>query len=337
MSEAHHAITIGINSYPEFPPLQGAENDAIDFHEWVISPRGGNVPSANAELILSSGKTRRDARPTAEQIDDAFERLHIIARRKGRVGSRLYLFFAGHGFSQDLDETALLMANASEIYTHHLAGRRYAQWFQTAAYFDEVVLFMDCCRQNYPKVILRHPPWPRVENPEAAQVLFFYGFSTYWRGSSHERQFEDGRVHGLFSRTLVQGLWGNAANEQGKISSRSLQAYIESNLPPLSEGVPAQVPRFELGPDSIMFGYVQRPDFPVLLQVSGSSEPLVIKDGKLREIEGGAWERTPEGWRVRLPRGLYQAQVGGMSELFEVKGLEGEQPIRIGGAGHGHP
>jgi len=336
VAEDDYAISVGINNYPEFTSLQGAENDAVDFHDWVTSSQGGGLPSANAELILSSGTTRKDARPTAEQIDEAFEHLHAIARQRGWVGRRLYLFFAGHGFSQDLDETALLMANASELLLgYHLAGRRYAQWFQAASYFNEVVLFMDCCRKNYPKVFLRHPPWPKVDNPEAGRVSFAYGFSTYWRGSSHERQFDDGRFHGLFSRTLLNGLRGAATDEHGQISSESLKSYVLNNLPPLPDGVPAQVPRFEMSPEPILFGHRPRPDFPVLLQVDGVSGPLSLKDGSYQEVAGSQRMQTLDGWRIRLPRGMYRAEVGGASVLFEVEGGEGEKLVRIGGAVYG--
>ena len=48
-------------------------------------------------------------------------------------------------------QTALLMANADGDHTgaiYHILGQYTANWFYKAKYFEEVILLMDCCREN---------------------------------------------------------------------------------------------------------------------------------------------------------------------------------------------
>ena len=108
-NDKDYAVVIGIKDYPAFDadnPLTGPENDAQAFYDWLISADGGDVPSANVELIISSKcgspfADARTARPIVNEIQNAFENLQDIAARnedKGngyRVGRRLYIYMSG--------------------------------------------------------------------------------------------------------------------------------------------------------------------------------------------------------------------------------------------------
>jgi len=111
MAKDDWAIAVGVKSYfdPDLGGLEGPENDANEFHKWVVSRDGGAVPRGQAQLILSSMyhppfQSASDAMPTAEAVKAAFDHLRSIAdenqkKENGRVvGRRLYLFFSGHGF-----------------------------------------------------------------------------------------------------------------------------------------------------------------------------------------------------------------------------------------------
>src|SRR5471030_1970768 len=128
MAKGDWAIVVGIKSYadPGLAGLEGPENDAKEFHDWVVSDAGGGVPKDQAKLIRSSDygppfTSAATAMPTQEAIKAAFDHLMTMAdanaaKGLGRVvGDRLYLFFSGHGFAPDQDDglTALLTANAS--------------------------------------------------------------------------------------------------------------------------------------------------------------------------------------------------------------------------------
>ena len=163
-----HAIVVGITKYPGISDLEGPENDARWFHGWLI--KKNLVSKDNAALIVSSdfkpmkstATLARHALPSTAAVDSAFERLLALGGDEGVVGDRLYLFFSGHGFAQTLDEAALLMSNC-DLQTgatgHHVNAVRYADFFAMSAYFNEVVLFMDCCRDDLVQVPARLPPW----------------------------------------------------------------------------------------------------------------------------------------------------------------------------------
>jgi Caspase domain len=250
MAAEDYAIVVGITHYPGINNLKGAENDAGRFYEWLIAADGGAVPEEQAKLILSRhydppASTRQDAKPIAQDIISLFERLidKGEANETKRTGRRLYIFLAGHGFSPlgyadlpGIEEAALLMANAQSprYMGYHIPGRGYALWFITSALFDEVVLFMDCCRDNYTRVSAAFPPWLPLDNNRAQKVRPFYGFATEWSRKSRERIIVDGgEVRGLFTWSLLKGLQGNARDKDGCLTSGSLKRFVHNFLPTL--------------------------------------------------------------------------------------------------------
>jgi hypothetical protein len=120
----HFAVCVGINHYPEFRPLNGAENDAIRFSKWLLNPDEGGLPADQVETILldpgedRSRLHRLNAKPSRDQV---FHWLSVFQRRfKQRLDddpyawdtSRLYIYLSGHGLSSDIQDAALLLANA---------------------------------------------------------------------------------------------------------------------------------------------------------------------------------------------------------------------------------
>src|SRR5436305_1359622 len=106
------AIVVGIKSYfdPGLAGLEGPENDAREFYDWVVSADGGAVPKAQAQCILSSDyhppfASAAAAMPTAEAIKGAVDHLRSIADANVNAenalgctgGKRFYLFFSCHG------------------------------------------------------------------------------------------------------------------------------------------------------------------------------------------------------------------------------------------------
>src|SRR6185295_15690419 len=211
MAGDNYAIVAGINHYPGIVDLKGPENDAQWFHDWLI--RNKLLDKSRAKLILSSdfqqpgGPTECfECLPDIAVIDRAFERLLKAGSGSGKVGGRLYLFFAGHGFGPDLNSSALLSSYADMIVGttgHHINGVQYADWFATAAYFDEIVLFMDCCRDPMPRAPDRKPPWQAIQNGRAARVKRFYGLATKWAKKAREATASNGAIHGYFTQALM--------------------------------------------------------------------------------------------------------------------------------------
>ena len=216
------AIVVGIRRYPELGDLNGPENDARAFHEWVTSPAGGAVSKNQAKLLLSSGfpppVIPRDALPSDREVHALFEMLDDIAVQnqengKGlQVGRRLYLF-PGHGCAPKFEESAILMANATRRRVYHIPGKPSADWFYRSGYFREIALFMDCCREPYENVVLHLPSWIDLTLPDIVdKSRRFYGFGTKWSRRAREKEFPDnsGTYRGVFTLALLDGLRGAA-------------------------------------------------------------------------------------------------------------------------------
>ena len=54
MAQDDHAVVVGITTYPGFKSLEGSENDAHAFIDWLKDPAKGDVPVANIAFRLTS-------------------------------------------------------------------------------------------------------------------------------------------------------------------------------------------------------------------------------------------------------------------------------------------
>lgn len=347
------AIIVGIQVYPDpaFIDLGGPENDARSFRKWLISPKGGNIWAENVSLILSSNYLQpfantRKAKPTAKRIKDEFKKLKAISDEnkslgKGRkIGRRLYLYFAGHGcapLNPTSDEALLLTANASSTSLgENIPGKSYADFHLWGTYFDEVVLFMDCCRE-----VLHQAPFLPLEIRagninEALAGRIFYGFATKWSLKAREKPF-NGQVQGLFTTVLLDGLWGAAANPQdGRVTVRSLKNYIYNTWKSyLTPEELAQEPDLRFLPDNeaveeaFVFATVPVPTFPVSIEfpMELQGKEVVIRNHDFQVVHHTII--TAEPWRVELKKGKYLLDPEeGQSFPFDVIGI-GEKHVRF--------
>src|SRR5262245_20513430 len=102
MPPKDHAIVVGIRRCPALGDLNGPENDARDFEQWLLDPAGGDVPPANVRRILSSdfapNANPLDDKPTTAELESAFDALYDRGDQNGgKTGRRLYVYLAGHG------------------------------------------------------------------------------------------------------------------------------------------------------------------------------------------------------------------------------------------------
>jgi hypothetical protein len=227
MGAKDYAIVVGITKYPDLTPLDGPVEDAEDFVKWLRDPRGGNVPDANIKKIVTSpnpppGKPR----PKREDVDDELDAIYKLGVQNDKVGDRLYFYFAGHGFATSIQDAALLMANASSgTPGYNISGRPYADYFRTAAFFKEVVLFMDCCRENY-FAKPTEPPYEKIVGDKAG--LRYYGFATQWSRSTREGPWgPKGEKRGIFTLTLLDALRTKVPRDaKGQVSGAELAGYV---------------------------------------------------------------------------------------------------------------
>ncbi|HZH76968.1 MAG TPA: caspase family protein [Archangium sp.] len=230
------AIVVGISHYPELGNLEGPDNDARAFRDWLLEKAG--VPPEQVLGFLSSdfesARRAQDARPTAENIESLFEQLISLGEEneqrgsRHRVGRRLYIYLAGHGFMSGDGYPSLLTANARRRVHHHIPGWIYASYLAQAGYFDELLLFVDCSLLGPFQTAPRVPPYmPREDSPSRAKV--FRAFSTI-PPPHREHRTPDGRVQGVFTQALLAALNGRASDERGRITSTTLGNYLREGI-----------------------------------------------------------------------------------------------------------
>jgi hypothetical protein len=265
-------------------------------------------------------------------VDDAFRDLATEAFASGRIGDRLYIFMAGHGFAPaasfgpDLDDAALLMANADiQTLGLHVPGGPYANWFRAAAAFDEILLFMDCCRDDFGRTPVHYPPFADKVEPGGANVRTLYAYATKWSYSAREKIIDKGEVRGVFSYALMEGLRGGAA-ENCVVTGASLEKYVFSRLPKLVGGTSYQEPRFYYEKQRDI-NIVRTPVQTTAVNISWSNLPPGATI-ELSRANAGVIEQHLVGldtkWQVSLSIGVYKLQVPGTAvrKLFEVVGEE---------------
>ncbi len=345
MANEDWAVVVGVRLYPALSNLDGPEIDANGFYEWLISTNGGAVPAEQIALILSSQfpavNIATHAEPTHLRVQEVFDDLQDVAEKnhqagKGyRVGRRLYIYLSGHGCAPRFDDAALLMANATRLRVgYHILGKLYANWFLRSNFFDEAVLFMDCCRESYPQTPPNIPPYIDITGSDAVdKAKKFYGFGTKWSRLSRERPMEDGKVHGVFTWALLKGLQGEACDpETGQVTAATLGNYLYNNMKAFLTAEDLADPDVPKEPDlefdnnpthPIVFATVPVPQYPVTINLPANTA------GKQVEVINNRLQRvasilaTPPVWQLHLKRGTYLAQIldGGLqTPAFEVTG-----------------
>src|SRR5204863_956098 len=346
MGAKDYAIVVGISKYPALGDLVGPEADARDFHAWLIDPQGGAVPEANVTLLLSSNypvAAQLKAKPQVADIEAVFDDFYVKGREESVVGDRLYLYFAGHGFAPSLEDAALLMANAARGMTgYHIPGRKYANWFRQAAFFKEVVLILDCCRENYQLSAVRNVPYEQLNGDPPATP--FFAFATQWSRAAREGPWGDaGAMRGLFTLALLAGLRGGAARDaNGQIAGDALESFVFNfvrkrfteggdqaehpdpefsydKMKPLVFGAPAAAPGAAV-PLAAGDAYVVR----IAIQNGDAGKKLTLSTNGRPDIAPAV--QQPDKWEWHLDMaGLYKVtRSDGKSKLFEVIGEKKE-------------
>ena len=351
------AIVVGVSKYPGISNLDGSENDASDFRAWLIDPSGGAVPSDQVRLILSSqfpDPANVDiATPTNAEVERSFEWLDDVAeqnRQNGigrKVGRRLYLYFSGHGYAPSRNDAALLMANATPRRSgNHIAGRLWAEWVYESGYFEEIALFMDCCRDSYTTVGMRPVHLNRVLNNNGIQDRKrFYAYGTQWDRKAWERLNPiDNKVHGIFTTALLSGLRGQAADmSSGLITASSLKSYLYQNMSHFLTAEERANPDIGKDPhiddhtnpvEPMVFAEIALPDVKkVKVTIHVGPSDVGKQAGIFGNDESNPTETidaVPELWEVELANGLYEVRLeSGASKLFKVNASSESQDVRL--------
>jgi hypothetical protein len=187
---------------------------------------------------------------------------------------------------------------------------------RAAVFSGEVVLFMDCCRNDYTRAPLMDPVYEKRTSMQPARVC--YGFATKWSRAARERPLaQTGVVRGLFTLVLLEGLRGAAPRDsQGNVTGATLKAYVLNELPKRFGTGEFQEPQI-LADDPVVFPApaAKVPDFHVRVTLSpaNTGKPVELLDGALKPIPGNKPSPDRWEWHVSSP-GLYQVRVAGGPE-----------------------
>src|SRR2546423_7360147 len=352
MKQSDYAVVVGIAHYPLFhADLGGPVNDAQHFVEWLVTEEDQGGAGVPAEHVTTSvvpvpapdsnhleAADGQDPLPIVENILAAFENLREKVQglhREGGSEERLYIFLAGHGFSVDteqlgIEEPVLLMSNAEQGFWPHFAGHYCAEWFVKSGLFQEVVLFMDCCRNepliNFP---LSLPSWGTSTDQTRAKK--FYGFATKWAQKSRE-QIIDGMTQGVFTWSLLKALRGDVTDSEGRVTEKELKGSIYNSVRKLLANGQApgsgefQDPDFA-GDDDWVFAQLaskQAPTATVQIDFGQLSPETNIEliDASHNTIEKHMPQDRP--WQTHLSPGFYLLQVStsGQRKFFDVTGSD---------------
>lgn len=216
MGMADWALCVGIGTYTKsstLVDLPGALNDARAIYDWIVDPAGGAVPAERAKLILSHAPQNEDAPiPPADSIEGFLRARYrdaqasLLRGDEFVAGRRLWLYFSGHGigFPEFDNDTGLLGADAIPTLRDfpHVAGKAWAEVFRATKAFDEVVLFMDCCRLNMNRTALRKPAVQSfVADPEGKMMA---AFAVSPSKAAYEVSSQDGVPRGKFTLALEE-------------------------------------------------------------------------------------------------------------------------------------
>jgi formylglycine-generating enzyme required for sulfatase activity len=229
-----YAVVIGINHYPHLSNLWGAEEDARRFGEWLTSPAGGNLPSQNVNLLLSSSylvQSPIQARPRLEDVENALDVL-IQDVEEGKRIRRLYFYVSGFCSQSSTSDIALLMADADiKRPGYSLPIEEYRRFFEAWGHVDELLFFVDCQPGTLVRSPVAPPPWALLKAPKVVpRMLYAYSVSEQYRGQ--------------FTTVLLDGLRGHAVDLQRRVTSSSLRDYISNRFRQISTEVRAREPGF---------------------------------------------------------------------------------------------
>ncbi|MCE7029391.1 hypothetical protein [Jiella avicenniae] len=242
MNTDDHAVVIGVGRYPTLGgrspakanDLKGPDEDAKAVAAWLADPNGGGVPAANIQLVRSANYADpfdgHGPQPIENDIVQAFLTVADAIKQSGHPGRRLYIYAGGHGFSPERKRGALFTANADDLNRAHLYVSEYFNWFVNGASFAQYVLWFDACSSR-DRLFTPQPPsfLPRFA-PMVAKTVEMSAYAANFTQKAVENLI-DGRVRGVFTHSLLQGLSGKAVDPAtGAITTASLRNHLFNDM-----------------------------------------------------------------------------------------------------------
>jgi hypothetical protein len=289
-------LVVGVDHYPRFRSLQGAVADARRVHSWLCDPDGGGVAPENARLVVSRPEP---AAPLQDEIDDQLLALIDAAKAAGG-GRRLYFHFSGHGASSPNgagEDVALLLAKWSQSLERlALSTEEYRGGLGKMGLFEEIVVFLDCCRTAEAGAIGLPPTITfRPYNPWCATRMFI-AYATE-AGRSAFEVLDHELWQGVFTRCLLTILRRAPHGITAAELKRALEQEVEAS---------GQRPYVQNGLlDDSRFG--RRGEVPTLRVTFVRARGRVTLRNGARAVVA-AHDAGQGPWELQLEAGLYKLE-----------------------------
>ena len=328
------ALVIGVSDASPLDYIPGAVNGARAFHQWA------KALGYDAQLITD------DKRPVT--IARLRRELEKLLAGDSRI-HRLVVYFAGHGLIREAEQGLWLLSDWSrELRAVNVEGLR-----RRLGYYGvkQVAIFADACRSLPPDLdtadltadsVLGRGPEPRLTvMPVDKFVAAQDGTDTFMIPGPNP---EDDRC--LFSGVLLEALWGTKSAAfsrllRTKVTSRSLGAYLESEVPRVAASyrydvVPMVSPTFPED-DDVYFGdppgvtAPELPDWPPLRAVTLQSAARAREGarGKARASRPHERARRAEASARALEKKLRVQQRPNSFETRAGFAVDGEKVVAV--------
>jgi len=260
------ALVVAMGNYMELTPLRGPGPDAIRFCNWLREK--GGLKLENIKLVDND----EPGRPVNSDIRDALIKLGV--RMKKRRGRRLYFYYAGHGLGPSFNDVALVPADAAQdlLVETCLGLNQCIDFFVKTGFFDELVVFMDCCREREEVPTIGLPFSFKEPFEDAKQVNHFVLMAAGDGAKSFEvrtlTEEEESQFRGLMTSALIEGLSGapGAIDPDNNVTSASLSHYVATRVQEQARerGLPQAIDRPKPPAKEIVFYAVPADKIPTI-------------------------------------------------------------------------
>jgi hypothetical protein len=227
------------------------------------------------------------------------------------LGDRLYLFFAGHGY-HSTGNTAVFMANAwANNLGEAIPMQPLAEYLRSYAFFKEVVLIADACREQIDFAPDPYFTRKAVVSPNAGSVLRFDAYPCQVGVKTKEQLFK-GNYGGVLTNAFLTGVGGLAA-KNGVVRSDFLKYYMINAV----EQKLANTPEITCNEEATAFPITAAPDQTTRLTVKAAQGApagvVTLVDGK--SLAAVAAQDLAAGPLVQdVPPGFYLLKRNGSAD-----------------------
>lgn len=243
-------VVVGINQYknPKYT-LNYANADATAFKESLESHGQGIFGKTNSFFLQDAGATKTEITAVLEKVKTA-----------AKPQDLLVFYYAGHGVmagAEGKQEFFLVPHDVTQLYGNDEAlaqkglSSRELQAFSKEIKAQKQLFVLDACQSA--GALNDAASRGAAEEKAIAQLARSTG--THWLTASGSEQFagEFAQLgHGVYTYCLLEGLSGNADSGDGKITVKELDAYLQSQVPEVSQkykGTPQYPASYGFGND----------------------------------------------------------------------------------------